>query len=142
VSVIIMINVGLVLFALVFVRFYENPPIEFFNAPFDTNRDVYQAGDSIIITVVYCRYTSGASERFMEIRNDKVRIIPSVSSPSDSEGCGLDHLRVGKIPEDFFAESAIIKGRSVYDICLAGFCIQREVSWVTQPFAVLKRVDN
>ena len=38
--------------------FDKNPPIEFYNLPFPTDKTEYRAGDHIILTADYCRYTN------------------------------------------------------------------------------------
>jgi len=114
--------------------FEANPPIVFNNIPFPVNKETYKAGDLIIATVDYCKYTDVGYTKYSSFVDGIMFAIPEEHKGGSPPGCRTVNTVSTAIPENLPPGVYYLQGRSEYRV---NFLATRIVDWSTEKFEVI-----
>jgi len=136
----IIILIGTIIAGAYFMFFHENPPVEFLNMPFPVDKEVYSSGDSVVITVDYCRYTNEPFVSHISFVDGLVFMesgclddLVDCEVAGAPTGCGTIVGQATIIPDQLLSGEYYILGRNIYKV--NPFAI-RTVEWRTESFMV------
>lgn len=115
---------------------FENPPVAFYNIPFPTDKQVYRAGDSLIVTAEYCRYTDDPFNLSLQFENSIIVQVPEQVRSGTEKGCRTVNNVILQIPAHLPPGEWFVRAKAIYEVGPLGS--QRTVSWKTKPFKVVK----
>lgn len=113
----------------------DNPPVTFANMPFPLDTATYEAGDTIIMTVDYCRYTNAPTVAYRSFHNDVTWFLPISVSSGAPEGCDVINVPIS-LPKYLPLGKYYLFGRSEYKV---NFLMTRRVEWRSVEFEVIAR---
>ena len=129
VGISVMILLGTYLYA-----FDQKTPVEFFNLPFPTDKEEYHTGDTIILTLDYCRYTDASYTRNVSFIDSLVFSVPEQNRGGASKGCKIVNIVSETIPNSLPPGEYHLEGKNVYHI---NFIADRVVEWTSEKFTVI-----
>lgn len=125
-----------------YMRFFQgNPPVEFYNLPFPTDKIEYLPGEPVRIDVDLCRIVGGITytshKRFV---NSEVHSMPvDIRGGLEGPGCFRGWVHTTTVPADLPSGKYHIEGKSEYQINPIAV---RSVPWKTTEFQVLGLASN
>jgi len=119
--------------------YYENPPLEVYHLPFEVGKE-YKQGDSIAVTVDFCKFTNAPAKIYRTWVGKKQRFITKPYKISGaSKGECDDYILTLRIPKNLPPDEYIIKQKMEYNIFPF---MKRYVVTTTTPFVVDKKTDK
>lgn len=131
-TLLITITVGIVIFTYLHA-FQNNPPIEFYNLPFPTDKQQYTHGEDIKITAEYCRYTDVPYTLNLRFVDGLIFVVPEYRRTGASEGCDTVTFIIAKVPEQLPPGTYYLHGKNEYQV---NEFATRLVEWTSQKFEV------
>jgi len=114
--------------------FHENPPIEFFNQPFPVTKESYSGGETVVVTVQYCKHTTSAYIRNLSFVDGLVFSIPESRRGGATLGCDTVDVSSVTIPETLPPGNYYLRGKNEYEV---NFLATRVVEWTSEVFEVI-----
>ena len=114
--------------------FEDNPPVEFNNLPFPTDKGEYHPGESIILTLDYCRYTNAPYTRNVRFVDGLVFSVPEQRRGGASVGCRVVDVISEIIPTSLPPGTYYLSGKNIYHV---NTFADRIVEWTSETFIVL-----
>lgn len=114
--------------------FDQKTPVEFFNLPFPTDKEQYHTGDTIILTLDYCRYSNAPYTRNLRFVDSLVFSVPEQHRGGANVGCKVVNIVSEIIPESLPPGVYYLSGKNIYPV---NFLADRVVEWTSQPFEVI-----
>ena len=129
--------IAIILMMAVFTYLYvfdNNPPIEFYNLPFPTDKKEYRAGDNIILTADYCRYTTVSYTLNMRFVDGIAFSVPETHRVGALPGCRVINFQIVTVPDNLPPGTYYLEGKNEYQV---NFLANRLVEWTSQEFEVI-----
>lgn len=127
------ISIGIVLLTYLYAL-DQNPPIEFYNLPFPTDKQTYQVGDNIVLTADYCRYTDVSYTLNLRFVDGIAFTIPEVHRAGASRGCNQVDFQIVTVPDVLPPGTYYLRGKNEYKV---NFLAVRVIEWTSQPFEII-----
>ena len=123
----------LVLGSIYLLAFHENPAM-IVNSPVLVAQAEYRAGDEIIATFDYCRYSNAPATRYISFSDGLLYNVPTVTIPGLGKGCFVVSAFIVTVP------ASLPPGR-YYIICKHELAVNllatRVASWRTVEFEIV-----
>lgn len=116
------------------IAFHHNPPVVFNNIPFPVDKEQYKVGETIIVTVDYCRYTSASYIRYISFIDSLVFYLPESISGGGPMGCRILNVQSATIPEALPPGTYYLRGKNEYHVNVLAV---RVVEWTSKSFEVI-----
>lgn len=114
--------------------FHQNPPVEFYNLPFPTDKQTYSAGDDVLITVELCRNTLAPFDLDLNFVDGLIYSTPGQSFSGAPLGCMTLVTNAAEIPKNLPPGEYYITAKNEYKV---NFLATRLVEWSTTKFEVI-----
>ena len=114
--------------------FDQNNPVEFNNLPFPTDKEKYRVGDTIILTLDFCRYSNASYTRNLRFVDSLVFSVPEQHRGGANIGCKTIDIISEIIPSSLPPGMYYLNGKNIYHV---NFLADRVVEWTSQPFEVI-----
>lgn len=111
-----------------------NPPVEI-ETPVQVDKEVYEQGDTIWMTVNYCRYVDATATIYSAYVSDAIRVNVPAEVTNTLTGCGETMIRE-TIPADLPPGIYSRVSRGVYEVNVLA---HRTVDWYTEEFEVIEK---
>ena len=132
-TLLIVISATLVIFTYLYV-FDQSNPVEFYNLPFPTDKEEYKTGDTIILTLNYCRFTNASYTRSVRFVDSLVFSVPEQHRGGANVGCRTVDILSEPIPNSLPPGVYYLNGKNIYHV---NFIADRTVEWTSQKFEVI-----
>ena len=115
--------------------FDQNPATVITNSPMPVDRAVYRAGDPILATIEYCRYTKVPFTTYISFSDTLIFDIPPREAVGAPVGCGTVQGKLAVTPDNLPPGNYHLVGKNVYQVNFMAF---RVTDWYTVEFEVVK----
>lgn len=116
------------------VVFHQNPPLEVFNLPLPTDKQIYFHGETLRVFSDFCRYTNAPYILNLEFRNASVFHLSPVEGPGLAPGCYSQWFSMVIIPSGLSPGKYVIFGKSTYWVNPLS---KKTVAFETVPFWIV-----
>jgi hypothetical protein len=113
----------------------DNPPVEFYNIPFPIDSTTYHVGDSILMFMDFCKYSSLPFDVTVSFINEIIYTTPVQRlSGVPTLGCQAIWTNIITIPQHIPPGKYHLVGKIEYEI---NFMRSRVVEWETLSFEIV-----
>ena len=131
----IILLVAVIAYGTYLVAFDANPPVVYNNLPFPVDKAQYRAGEEIIITADYCKFTNVPFHAHVAFVDGLIFSVPEVSVIGGQMGCNTINTNVGAIPANLPPGRYYLSVKNEYRV---NFMATRTVEWTTVEFDVVE----
>ncbi len=118
-----------------FAFFHQNPPIEFLNLPFPTDKREYTHGEPIARTANFCKFTNASVVIFPRLEGDIVYTLAERKVSGSPKGCAELIFSDIVVPNNVEPGLYKLSGTVEYQV---NPIAKREVRWETEEFEVVE----
>jgi hypothetical protein len=112
----------------------DNPPIEFYDLPFQTNQEVYRAGDEVVVHMKFCKGTSARASSLIVFENDIIYHLPAGLGRAGPPGCREIDALITTVPHTLPPGRYNLRANNIYAVNLVR---DRTAEWWSTDFDVV-----
>ena len=132
-ALLILVSASIVI-SVYFYIFDANPPATFNNQPWPTDKQIYHAGDPIIVTADNCRFTTARASLSISFVDEIAYNLPEKISGSRIDvGCKIVQAAVVTVPVNLPPGLYHLTGVASYPV---NVLVTRTVTWQSAEFEV------
>ena len=113
--------------------FYQNPPVEYYNLPFPTTKPKYSAGETVYLTVDYCKSSTSDFDVSVSLVDGLLYSMPVQKFTGGHVGCAVIETNIIEIPHTMPTGTYYLLGKSTYKILF----FLRTVDWYSMEFEIV-----
>lgn len=132
-TVLILVALSLVA-GLYLYAFQDNPAVIIKNSPLPTDKTLYHPGNTIFVTMDYCKYTSVPLTRYVSFSDGLVFALAPVSVAGGAPGCRVQQVAVAVVPFTLPSGTYHLVGINEYHVNILA---TRETRWYSSDFVVV-----
>lgn len=113
-------------------------PIEFKNAPFPTDKEVYRRGETVTVTVDYCKKKNYPTIIYPAFVDGVIYYLPQITTAGFPVGCNKTSYEF-RVPSTLMTGRYHLQGQNAYRVNVLS---TRLVDWSTTYFDVVMGPDD
>jgi len=123
----------LIMGSIYLMAFHENPAMVI-NSPVLVDKNEYRAGEAIIATFDYCRYSNAPATRYISFSDGLFYNLPTVTIPGLGKGCFVVSSNIAVVPAGLPPGTYFIIGKHMLDVNVLA---SRITDWYTVEFEII-----